>query len=390
MYKPLQILIVVLAVLAISFQPAYNQKDGDSLVIGRYRTLHSDILKKDRILLVSLPDDYENGNSTYPVIIKLFGTPPEYFSNITSTLKMLSTEGLIPECIFIGVDQHGHGEVIPPSIPVTQYPNEGDKFLEFVGKELIPFIDRNYRTNGFRIFMGSYECGVFGLYALLNDPGLFNVYLINSPGRYGGSTAFLETAENEIRSKDFTNRFLHMTYTDQESEDLTRSNTDFIVSIDDNSRPGLTFSSTLLKGGEFDGLTPYIYCKGSFMKVFDGYACPPDVCKKGLEAVRKYFYDLSNKLGYDITLPERILDNTGNAVWQAGNTKDAEQAFRMMIEKYPRSLNGYFRMGDLTRSTGRYEEAVSYYQKCLDLNPNIDIFRIRKEQAEKLLKDSRK
>ena len=55
-------------------------------------------------------------------------------------------------------------------------------FLEFIRKELFPFIESNYRIDtNVRMISGYSFGGLFGLYALFHDPGLFNKYFIGSP-----------------------------------------------------------------------------------------------------------------------------------------------------------------------------------------------------------------
>src|SRR5260370_36268769 len=45
-----------------------------------------------------------------------------------------------------------------------------DKFRAFLSKELIPGIDRTYRTQDFRVLSGHSAGGQFALYCLTSDP----------------------------------------------------------------------------------------------------------------------------------------------------------------------------------------------------------------------------
>lgn len=58
-------------------------------------------------------------------------------------------------------------------------------FLDFIRKELFPFIESNYRINTNMRILSRYSLGgLFGLYALFHDPDLFNKYFIGSPSIY--------------------------------------------------------------------------------------------------------------------------------------------------------------------------------------------------------------
>ena len=55
-------------------------------------------------------------------------------------------------------------------------------FLDFIKHELIPFIDQDFQVNSKkRILAGHSLGGTFTAFALLEDPSLFNAYIIGSP-----------------------------------------------------------------------------------------------------------------------------------------------------------------------------------------------------------------
>ena len=51
----------------------------------------------------------------------------------------------------------------------------------FLSKELIPNIEKDYRTNSYRILSGHSASGQFVLYTLTSEPTLFNAYFAVSP-----------------------------------------------------------------------------------------------------------------------------------------------------------------------------------------------------------------
>jgi hypothetical protein len=373
--------IFVLALLAFLYLSSQAQQKGEDLVYGKYDMVHSEILGANRTLLVHLPQGYESSQEAYPVIVKLFGTHPAYFLQVSSTMELLSSQGKIPPCIVVGVDQHGHGEVIPPQVPSRQYPHEGDKFLDFVEKELLPYIEDNYRINDYRIFMGSYDCGIFGIYSLFTRPGLFNAYLVNNPGRYGGSSEFLDMIREQNDLLTLDKRFLFISYAEDNYEPMVKETMDFIHFLESDLPPGLQFDYNEFVREPGNDLKAYYYSSGPLLSLFEGYSCPEDVYNQGYEAVKAYYRRFSEKLGYEVDIPYRILDNTANSLWENGKVDEAEKIFLLMTNKKPGRIDAYFRLGDLYSSTGEYKKSVEYYQKCLDLNPNITVAKIRMEQA---------
>jgi hypothetical protein len=57
----------------------------------------------------------------------------------------------------------------------------GDQFLEFIAKEMIPWTGKSYRTSGLRILAGHSAGGLFALHAMRVKPGLFQAVIAASP-----------------------------------------------------------------------------------------------------------------------------------------------------------------------------------------------------------------
>lgn len=60
------------------------------------------------------------------------------------------------------------------------YINGADQFLDFITSELIPSLEKDYRTSA-RILHGHSFCGSFTVYSLINKPEYFDYFLASSP-----------------------------------------------------------------------------------------------------------------------------------------------------------------------------------------------------------------
>jgi uncharacterized protein len=74
------------------------------------------------------------------------------------------------------------------------------KFLEFIAKEVFPFVESNYRASATNRGIGGYSYGgLFSLYILFKQPELFTLYFAGSPSiKYNNGILF--TYENEYAS----------------------------------------------------------------------------------------------------------------------------------------------------------------------------------------------
>jgi hypothetical protein len=100
-------------------------------------------------------------------------------------------DGFVPAIVTVGIAWGGsnpnydslRAKDLTPTT-VKQVPQSGNaaKFLDFIKKELVPYIELNYRTvKNDRTLMGSSLGGLFTLYAMFHETGTFSRYVLTSP-----------------------------------------------------------------------------------------------------------------------------------------------------------------------------------------------------------------
>ena len=90
----------------------------------------------------------------------------------------------MPEAIVAGVYQSKHNARYQDCgfEPDSGLPTEkGKLFFEFLGMELIPYLENKYSTAPFKMFVGYDITANFGNYYLFKENSLFDAYLIISP-----------------------------------------------------------------------------------------------------------------------------------------------------------------------------------------------------------------
>ena len=171
--------VLASALIVSPLSAAPLQKDGDPVAIGTYRTLHSAILGEERQLLVHVPADYDRTTLRYPVLFQLYGQQvTNYLADAVMTAERLGNFADIPPLIIVGVANTDRYRDNLPIQPDGKSPAGADAFLRFFAEELIPFVDRHYRTKPYRLLVGPQAGAAFGLYALTTRPGLFNASIL--------------------------------------------------------------------------------------------------------------------------------------------------------------------------------------------------------------------
>ncbi|MGA9408630.1 MAG: alpha/beta hydrolase-fold protein [Bacteroidota bacterium] len=180
------------------FRPSAAQSGhGDSLSsppaveIAGTQSLHftSSIVGQEFNLYVNLPRDYQDSSKTFPVIYLLDGQWD--FPLLNAIFGEQYYDGFVPSAIVVGIAWGGNNpnydmlrarDLTPSATKQSPQSGNAPKFLEFIKKELIPFIDSRYRTKkDDRTLMGSSLGGLFTLYALFQETASFNRYVLTSP-----------------------------------------------------------------------------------------------------------------------------------------------------------------------------------------------------------------
>jgi len=154
-------------------------------------TLFSEAVNDTFSLFIYLPKTYATKeNRAFPVIYLLDANV--YFDQVADALRERKTNAIL---VGIGYRDfptmdslRNRDYTFPEALPQDSFPVSGraDKFLAFMKNDLLPYIDKTYRTDtGNRILMGHSLGGYFTLYALeqtLPDKNcLFNTYVAASP-----------------------------------------------------------------------------------------------------------------------------------------------------------------------------------------------------------------
>ena len=148
MFKSVFAIFIVLVL--VNNSTAYASLRGES----KFDSLPSKILGEQRELLVRLPNNYhQNTDLSYPVLYLLDGQ--RNFNHTAGTLDFLNQDGKAQEMIIIAIKNTHRARDYTPTYDENYNPwgisGGADNFLDFIEKELIPYVNNNYRTNNFKV-----------------------------------------------------------------------------------------------------------------------------------------------------------------------------------------------------------------------------------------------
>jgi predicted alpha/beta superfamily hydrolase len=211
-----RILILTLFCLSISLLPtvAYSQMEKSSppevqIPGTQLRHITSSIMGQEYDLYVNLPRYYDDTTRVFPVLYLLDAQWD--FPLVNAVFGEQYYDGFVPEFITVGITWAGKNpnydslrarDFTPTHIQQAPQSGEGAKFLSFIKKELVPFVDSTYRTKkNDRTLMGSSLGGLFTLYAMFQETELFNRYVLTSPA-LGWDNEVIDTYEKSYADQN--------------------------------------------------------------------------------------------------------------------------------------------------------------------------------------------
>lgn len=376
------VLVSALTVSALSAAPP--QKDGDPVAIGTYRTLHSAILGEDRQLLVHVPADYDRTTLRYPVLFQLYGQQvTNYLAEAVMTAERLGNFADIPPLIIVGVANTDRYRDNLPVRPDGKSPGGANAFLRFFAEELIPFIDKHYRTKPFRLLVGPQAGGAFGLYALTTRPGLFNASILRIENPFPGEPAFrqffLDQAAAFVKGTPRLNAFLRLNVESSLSP-LTVDFAKSLAAIFEGSPPD-GFRFELLVSESSGDFVPLVGLAPALRSLFAGYKMPAEASLDSVEAIERYYRQVSARIGVELEPPQQSLTFAVDRLIENRRLDAALELVTYELRIHPDTLNALLRLGDINRRLGRLPEARDAYQRFLAIQPN-DAALIRQRLAE--------
>jgi predicted alpha/beta superfamily hydrolase len=190
------LLVLSLISLTVSSQDGYTLKKD---------SLQSEVLKQNRKITIFLPEGYDAKDAKFPVLYVLDADGRD--QHIVPTARFLFVNNKMPKAIIVGVfNIDRNHDFLPDSSQAATTGGGADKFVQFFKTELIPYINKNFKTEPFNVLIGHSYGGVFVMHALLNDPDLFDAYIAIDPSFWYKNEMQVKSAQIEFQKNKNWNK----------------------------------------------------------------------------------------------------------------------------------------------------------------------------------------
>lgn len=216
---PLRLLTVLL--LLIAFKAQSQSTETYKYLPSEVVTIHSTVLNEDRKVYIHCPkSDTSDVNKKFPVLYLMDGE--NHFELLSQYVDYLSRPDVaaMPKIIVVGIPNTNRVRDLTPTHSILDYDGKPDtsarykssggneNFLEFIKKELIPFVDSNYKTQQYKVFAGHSFGGISAINCMLNHPEMFDAYIAISPSFWWDNGYLLKLAAQKIKSGATINKKL--------------------------------------------------------------------------------------------------------------------------------------------------------------------------------------
>lgn len=394
-------IIFILLVLVLAPNTVKSESINESeIAIGKSVFFKSEILKEQRKLLIYTPSDYR-ADKKYQVIYVLDGE--FHFIPTVGIVNALVSTGLMPDSIVVAIKTSIRVRDYLPSIvdkPLSsqqkwiqsKFPRFGqaNNFIQFIEKELIPFIDKNYSALPNRTLIGHSNAGVFALHTLLTAPSLFTNHLIISPAPWWGDDE-INSLFSQLKQRDekVANNIFLTVATEGNSyySHASRITANLASSAPKNLH--WTFEHLENKTHETT-ILPSIY-KGLSTLYHDFYFKDLEITAKygQVSSVIDYYENLSNKYKFDVPIPASVLAELANLQLANNREKQAFSTLAFFIKSYPdlpyahqNLAQGYMRTAQYLLAKKSFEKALLMASKQIDDYTVIDYLKDMIETAD--------
>jgi len=379
----ISILSAIVSSLAISGPTSAQESEVRALTLGHATTVYSHILGEERTILVDVPAGYELTQTSYPVLFVLDGL--SNFHHAATTVGFLSRSGRVPQMIVVAIANNARTRDLTPT-HVDERPSSGGggAFMQFIEEELIPFVDDRYRTQPYRVLFGHSLAGMFAVYTLLTKPEAFAGYIAASPHLQYDDGHVVEMAEEILEGKPSLKKYLYITLGDEPDNVATLER--FSAALEKADDTDLNWEYVVMENDDHMS-TPLKSTYQGLEMIFVDWGYPGDLAEADVSLIQAHYENLSDEIGYEILIPEGMLNQLGYLLLSEERYEEAIAAFKINIDNYPGSANVYDSLGETYEELNEWGLAKVNYEKAYQRGLEIEDrnTRIYKQHLDDLL-----
>lgn len=389
--------LIFAVVLIASAAFSLGQNSGEIQSYGRKYTIHSNVLNEDRTYWVNLPATYEDPRFSperYPVMYVFDGKsaffPLSGIINFMSGPESVNYQ--VPEMIIVGIDNENRLKDLTPNasaknpegIVSKEFADRmlagsggGERFIQYLDKELIPQIEANYRTLPYRVCIGHSLGGLTSAHLLLHHAGLFDAYIAIDPSLWWDGASMINSAPATLKdfpAKKTQRYFMSVVDSSAVPSNMTfhlRSIHKFAGILAENAPVNLKWKLQVFPETDHSSI-PMLSWYYGLQFLFEGYEPDLQAMMKNPDLIERHFQELAVKIGLAMPPPESLFEILTHYLTAPDRFPDPNKALAVVamgLTYHPNSPYLNKSLGLVYEQKKEPEKALEAYERALKLDP---------------------
>ncbi len=367
-FHPVNLVAALVTLFVIAPVQGSPQSGSRQIGLGEARSFHSVILNEDRELQIALPETYNRTAISYPVLFLLDGS--SHLLHASATTRFLaSARNRIPEMIVVAIPNTNRNRDMTPGPGAAT-------FQRVLADELIPWVERNFRTVPERVLVGHSLSASFAVHTMLNRPELFAAYIAASAPLWRYENLAADTKAGLQRAAK-SGVAVFLTVGQHENERLRDGVQRFAATLKGAATSEVPTWSYVDMSGEDHSSTPQRTLYNSLEARYAEWRFPffEDQAELdqagGLQGLEAHYQRFSARIGYSAPPPEARLLQVGRIYIAAGRHDDVRQLARKYAAHYPGMSEGLVnQIGYDQLRRGQVEAAVQTFKSNTEAYPS--------------------
>ncbi|MBC8755629.1 esterase [Kordia sp. YSTF-M3] len=335
--------------------------------------LASKKLNETRDIQLYIPEGYSD-EKVYPIIVVLDAN--YLFESVVANTRYYSYWDEMPECIVVGINQYE----VEDREKDCMYDDDnglpkdkGTQFFEFIGMELIPFVEKNYNTANFKMIVGHDLTANFANYYLFKQVPLFDAYINLSPYFAPKMEERIATRLTEFETK----KFYYLATAEEDTKKAAQRIRALNTSLSAIKNENIFYYYDDFTEANHNSLAVQAIPR-AMSQIFSMYR--PISVKEYKEKISTlstspYLYladkyeTIKNLFGFE----KRVSVNDFMAIYSAvrkqkTTTEDLKLLAKLAKKEYPDTALFHFFMGEFHEKNGDAKKALRMYQNGFSMN----------------------
>lgn len=342
-----------------SFLTASESIRERSILIGHEHEIDSKVLQEKRQYLVRLPQSYQTSKRQYPVIYILDSN--NHFQHAVSATKILNDYNRMPEVILVGILNN-------PGSRFRDLSEKSDNFLQFIEGELVPHINKNYRTLDYNTLFGHSLAGFFALNTLAKNHNIFQNYIAASPHLLANQGEIESNLMMAFDNKSLNNYRAYFSMADElgDGKERVESLNKLIEFLSNHTSPALIWKHQPVDM-QVHMTTPYLTLYKGLTYLYKDFQMPRFINYEnflqqgGMKSIENYYKNRGVKYMQDKQVPQAVFRSVARLLVENSDIQSAITLLKQSAEKKPGSIRAKLDLARLYQRNGEKNLALQAY-----------------------------